>query len=70
MRDWLMEKRIQSGNKQINVAKKSGITQQFYNMIETGKRRPSPEVAQRIAAVLGFDWTLFFEPPADTDKSA
>ena len=40
---------------------KVGITQQHYNYIENGKRRPSVDVAQKIASVLGFDWTLFFE---------
>nr|DAH82125.1 MAG TPA: Methylphosphonate synthase, Hydroxymethylphosphonate, Iron, OXIDOREDUCTASE [Caudoviricetes sp.] len=29
-------------------------------MIETGHRRPSVAVAKRIAAVLDFDWTMFY----------
>ena len=29
--------------------------------IEGAERRPSPDMAQRIGAVLGFPWTLFFE---------
>lgn len=42
------------------VAEKSGITQSAYFYIENGERRPSVETAKKIAAVLGFDWTLFF----------
>ncbi|MBL4988953.1 hypothetical protein [Enterococcus lactis] len=29
-------------------------------MIESGKRSPSPFVAMKIATVLSFDWTIFF----------
>ena len=43
------------------TAKKSGISYPHYNFIENGKRRPSVEVAKRIAGVLGFEWTRFFE---------
>lgn len=42
------------------VSEKSGISESFYCMIENGERRPSVETAKKIAAVLGFDWTLFF----------
>lgn len=28
---------------------------------ESGKRIPPPPIAQRIAAVLGFDWTAFYQ---------
>lgn len=45
----------------LSVARKSDITEGYYSMIENGMRRPSVEVAKRIAAVLGFDWTRFFE---------
>jgi Predicted transcriptional regulators len=57
-RDWLVNAR---GNlTQEEVAQQSGITRQFYGMIESGERTPSVKVAKKIAAVLGFDWTLFF----------
>ena len=39
----------------------AGITQQHYHFVETGQRKPSVDVAKRIAAVLGIDWTLFYE---------
>lgn len=39
---------------QKEVARRAEMTRGGYSMIETGVRRPSPEVAQRIAKVLGF----------------
>lgn len=53
--------RKQSGMSSKEVAVKSGISYQHYNFIENGERRPSVEVAKRIAGVLGFDWTRFYE---------
>lgn len=59
MRNWLIKLR---GNKpQSEIASKSGISQNFYSWIETGERTPSVETAKKIAAVLDFDWTLFYE---------
>lgn len=46
---------------QAKVAEAAGIERASYTMIETGARRPSVEVAKRIAKVLDFDWTLFYE---------
>lgn len=43
------------------AAEAAGITQQHYSFIENGKRRPSVAVAKRIADVLGFEWTRFYE---------
>lgn len=40
---------------------KTGITRQYYGMIENCERRPSVELAKSIGSVLGIDWTLFFE---------
>jgi putative transcriptional regulator len=44
-----------------NIAKKIGITRQYYGMIENGERTPSVTIARKIGDVLEFDWTLFFE---------
>lgn len=57
--DWL--KAIRGDTSQREVAEKSGITQAFYCEIEAGKKRPSVDVAKRIASVLGFAWTRFFD---------
>lgn len=46
---------------QQDIAELIGTTQQFYNYVENGRRRPSPEKAIKIGNVLGFDWRLFYE---------
>lgn len=61
MRIWLIDARKQKGESQKDVAGQVGIAQATYCLIESGKRRPSPEVAKRIAAILDFDWTLFYD---------
>lgn len=60
---WLTEMRIKGNLSQVDVAKKCAISRQYYNFIEKGTRRPSPEVAKRIAAVLGFsnEWYRLLE---------
>ena len=50
-----------AGKSQAEVAEDIGISRAAYSNIENGKRRPSVEVAKRIATVLGFDWTRFYE---------
>ena len=59
MRKWLIE--LRKGYSQTQIAEAVGISQQMYSAIELGERRPSVEVAKKIAAVLGFHWTKFFE---------
>lgn len=46
--------RIKKQLSQEALAKKVGITRPAYTHIESRKRRPSPEVAKKIAAILGF----------------
>lgn len=48
------------GLTQKNLADICGITRQSIYFIERGERRPSVRVAQRIADVLEFDWTEFY----------
>lgn len=43
------------------VALKAGISRATYTNIENGIRKPSVNMAKRIAEVLGFDWTKFYE---------
>lgn len=66
MRDWL--RKLRGAKSQKDIAEACGITQQMYCLIELGERRPSVEVAKKIAAVLDFDWILFFEDPPE-DKA-
>lgn len=60
-RDWLIRMRKERNLDQQDVAELIGTTQQFYNYVENGKRRPSPEIAIKIGKVLNFDWRLFYE---------
>ena len=58
MRTWLVAAR---GNAtQAEVARKAKISQNYYSCIENGERRPSVDVAKRIADALGVDWTRFY----------
>lgn len=66
MRDWLVT--LRAGRSQSKVAKEIGIAQSTYASIETGYRTPSVETAQKIADVLGFPWTRFFENVEETDN--
>lgn len=59
--DWLKEIRMKQEKTQDWVADEAGISRGAYGNIENGERRPSVEVAKRIAGVLGFDWTRFYE---------
>jgi putative transcriptional regulator len=59
LRKWLIE--LRNGYTQTQIAEAVGITQQMYSFIELGERRPSVEVAKKIAAVMGFHWTRFYE---------
>lgn len=56
----LQKLRIQQGMTAEQVAQKAEITRSAYSNIELGYRSPSVAVAKRIAAVLGFDWTMFY----------
>lgn len=60
-RDWLIQIRKTEGLSRDDVVKKLNITQQAYCYIENNKRNPSVELAQKIAEVLNFDWTMFYE---------
>ena len=63
--EWLVEAR---GNRtQQSVADEVGMSQSGYASIETGARRPSVDMAKRIAVVLGFKWTRFFEEDEKPD---
>lgn len=61
MREWLKEYRLKKRLSQNEVAKLCGISQQCYFFYENGDRRPTPENAKRIAKILGFKWTKFYQ---------
>lgn len=58
-REWLVKARGDITHEQ--VAEQVGIRRQYYGMIENGNRTPSVNIAKKIAAFLGFDWTIFFK---------
>lgn len=57
----LIEERKRANFTQREVGRLSSISESYYSMIESGERKPTVKTAKKIAAVLGFDWTLFFE---------
>ena len=59
MRKWLKDIRLAKGLSQLDVSKAAQITFQYYSYIENGERRPSPQVAKRIAIALGFPDTWY-----------
>lgn len=61
MRSWLRDCRRKSNKTLRDISEGAGISIQAYSYIETGERNPTVETAKKIAAVLGFDWTKFFE---------
>ncbi len=42
------------------LADQVGVKRQTISAIERGSR-PSPQVAKKIAEILGFEWTKFFD---------
>lgn len=58
---WLKTIRIKEGYVQKDVSNAAGISQPSYCNIENGERKPSVDTAKKIAAFLGFDWTMFYE---------
>lgn len=61
MNEWLLNYRKDSGLTQQEVADKAGMARTTYSSIEQGRRKPSVAKAMRIASLLGFKWTLFFD---------
>lgn len=61
MRQWLIAARRDNGLTQKDMAKILNVSQPSYWAYEHGSARPSPETAKKIASVLGFPWTRFYE---------
>ena len=64
----LRERRNELGLTQKNVAEASGIRTSSYCDIENGKKGTKPATAMKIAAVLKFRWTEFYEEGEDARK--
>lgn len=61
MRSLLLTKRKALQLTQAEIAEQCGFSRNYYTMIEAGTRTPTPKDAKKIANILGFDWTLFYE---------
>jgi len=69
MRSWLKKLRHESHNMtQEQLAKMVGISRTMITEIENGNANPSVKVAKKIAAVLDFNWTKFYEEVSEEDK--
>lgn len=62
MNNWLIDFRNKRKLTQDEVARLADMPRTTYSSIEQGRRRPSVKNAMRIASVLGFEWTYFFDP--------
>lgn len=62
-RTCLIQKRLNTNFSQSDIANLVGISRQYYNSIENGLRRPSPEIAKKIANCLNFkdEWYKLLE---------
>ena len=67
MRKWLVD--IRGKRTQQEIAQLCGLSQQGYSAIEVGERRPSVDAAKKIAIVLDFDWTLFYQDEHDQNSA-
>ena len=61
MRAWLIEARIKKGFTQKELSELVKISQPHMCDIEQEKKTPRPDTAKRIAKVLGFNWTRFYD---------
>lgn len=59
-RKWLKDFRLAKNMTQSQVAKLVGISRSYYTNIELGIKTPAVPVAKKIAEILCFDWTYFF----------
>lgn len=57
---FLRLKRLARRMTQSNVAEEVEVAVSAINKYELNKRRPTPEVAQRLGKLFDFDWTIFY----------
>ncbi len=69
MRTWLKDIRAKKELTQQEVANAANVDVTMISKIELGERQPSVKVAKKIASVLGFDWTLFYQDEDELTKT-
>lgn len=57
------------GLTQEKLANEVGASRQMIGLIENGTAKPSVKLSKKIAAVLGFDWTRFYEDEETQHKA-
>ena len=67
---WLREMLRSKSLRHKDVAQKAMISRAYFTQIVIGKRRPSPQIAKRIADVLGFgsEWYRLLEIETPENK--
>jgi putative transcriptional regulator len=66
----LKQKREKKHLTQQQLADKVNVDRTLISKIESGVAAPSVSTAKKIAAVLGFEWTKFYEDEQAADKEA
>lgn len=61
----LRQIRIQANMSQSQLAKAANVSRVSIARYESGSRTPDVAIARRIASVLHFDWTRFYDDPAE-----
>jgi len=69
LRTWLKDIRAKKELTQQEVANAANVDVTMICKIELGERQPSVKVAKKIASVLGFDWTLFYQDEDELTKT-
>jgi len=69
LRKWLKDIRAKKELTQQEVANAVNVDVTMISKIELGERRPSVEVAKKIASVMGFNWTRFYEDEDEITKT-
>lgn len=54
---------------QLKLAEACGCKRSTIGKIETGAIKPSVKLAKKIAYILEFDWTLFYEEEGEHEKN-
>lgn len=61
MKDIMKESRKARGYTQADMADILKCSENFYNLVENGHKKPSVEKAKVIGGTLGFDWKWIYE---------
>lgn len=70
LREWLKCLREKKQLTHDDISNLIGISRSHYTNIENGERTPAVTTAKKIAEVLGFDWTRFYDSSTNTEESA